>query len=185
MPVMRYQLKKNGITVANESSLARLNMLFEGQKESLRPGDLLEGWDTTKVRKVCSWRIATPEERAKQIEEARTYHLEHILRSATETVEGWLKKATEDMANPEARCTYQFRWADKAFEASAELEVAREVTAMRGAGRSWEDICGVLRREVMRGARSRPQSLSASSNLSETCKLSAMARMLENLEERV
>jgi hypothetical protein len=98
------------------------------------------------------------------------------IESARKSLAEFAAKLVDPVRDP----NYEMRWADGAFEAAATVTVLNWVLpSLRKNGP--QKTMKMAQQEVMRGARSRPSSTSAASNLSEACVTEQWAKMAESL----
>lgn len=128
----------------------------------------------------------TPEEMLARRIERFEYDLTHTIKTATATLEDWRAKLAEHPF-------YAFEWADRAFEAAAQVDVATRLLDFlhalvadpeKTSAEAFEMTLQAAREEVQRGARWPSRSTSPSSNHAEQQKLAAYATILASHDKK-
>jgi len=153
---------------------------FLAEASQLEPGQELILFDRKLGKQVDYRYVPTEEEhrtrdaeRVRLTLEAKREHATEVLRSFAAKVNGIVSDGAAD-SDP----TYAFRWAEKAFEASAELLVIRQIEELLKDGQTPAQVVIFCRDAALSGARTPHNSSSPCHNLIQQDLTAAYAEAL-------
>jgi hypothetical protein len=109
----------------------------------------------------------------------RLYDLRTQLRYEIKTAETVVAALAQELGDPTREPIEVLGWSTRAFEAAANLQVAKEVLARLDTGESIVDVHASMVSAVLSGARSGSSSTSAVNNYTAACKVAAFAKFEE------